>query len=117
LSALFLVGTGTYGLMAHFVARAHELAVRLALGATSSAVPNMIVWDGMRLAVAGLVIGVVAALALTRVIASFLFGIHPRDPVMFTMVVAVRVVVALVSVYAPALRASRLNAVDLLRRA
>jgi putative ABC transport system permease protein len=117
-SALLLAAIGIYGLMAYSVAvRAHEIAVRLALGAPRSSVRNMIVWDGMRLALAGLVIGVIAALALGGMIASFLFGIQPRDPVMLTTAVGVLAVVALVSVYLPALRASRLDAVDLLRRA
>lgn len=115
-SALFLAAIGIYGLIAHSVTqRAHEIGVRLALGAPRSSVRNMIVRDGMRLVVAGLAIGVGTALALGRVIASFLFGVQPRDPIMFAAAAGMLGAVALLSVCIPAVRASRLEVLDVLR--
>jgi ABC-type antimicrobial peptide transport system permease subunit len=116
-AALFLASVGIYGLMAHAVAqRAHEIGVRLALGAPRSSVRNMIVRDGMRLAVAGLAIGVIAALALSRMIASFLFGVQPRDPLMFAAATGILGAISLLSVCIPAARASRLEVLDVLRQ-
>jgi hypothetical protein len=75
-SALVLAAIGTYGLVAYSVQqRAQEIGIRLALGARASSIRNMVIAQGMRLAMAGVVVGIGAAFGLSRVIASFLFGV------------------------------------------
>ena len=86
-AALLLAAIGIYGLMAYSVEqRTQEMGIRLALGADALRVRNMIVWQGMRVALAGVVVGVAAALGLTRAIASFLFAVTTRDPLTFVVV-------------------------------
>ncbi len=115
-SALLLAAIGVYGLMAHSVAqRTHEIGIRLALGAESSQIRNMVVYRGLRLAVAGVACGLAAAFGLTRLIASFLFGVKASDPLVFFVVPAILVVVAISAVWLPAMRASRVNAIEALR--
>ena len=80
-AALFLAAIGIYGLMAYSVQqRTQEIGIRLALGAEPSQVRTMVVFQGMRLALLGVAIGIAAAFGLTRVIATFLFGVEERDP-------------------------------------
>jgi putative ABC transport system permease protein len=115
-SALLLAAIGIYGLMAYSVAeRAQEIGVRLALGADSSRIRNMVVFQGLRPVLAGVVCGLAAAFGLTRVIASFLFGVRPWDPLVFLVVPITLVVVALVAVWLPAMRASRVDPIHALR--
>jgi putative ABC transport system permease protein len=115
-SALLLAAIGIYGLMAYSVAqRTQEIGIRLALGAGSSGVRRMVVGQGMRLALAGVVIGLAAAFGLTRFIASFLFGVQPLDPATFTAIPLVLTAVALLAVWIPARRASRVDPVIALR--
>jgi predicted lysophospholipase L1 biosynthesis ABC-type transport system permease subunit len=115
-AALLLAAIGIYGLMAYTVEqRTQEIGIRLALGADASQVRNMIVRQGMGLALAGVVLGIGAAWGLSRVIESFLFGVKARDPLVFVAVPAVLAVVALLAVWLPANRASRVNPVDSLR--
>jgi putative ABC transport system permease protein len=115
-SALLLAAIGVYGLMAHSVAqRRHEIGIRLALGAESRAIRNMVVLQGLRLAVTGAVCGFSAAFGLTRLIASFLFGVKARDPLVFFVVPAIMVAVALIAVWLPAMRASRVDPIQALR--
>jgi len=115
-SALLLAAIGIYGLMAYSVThRAQEIGIRLALGAESSHIRNMVVFQGLRPALAGVVCGLVAAFGLTRVIASFLFGVKPWDPLVFFVVPVILVGVALVAVWLPAMSASRVDPIDALR--
>jgi putative ABC transport system permease protein len=95
--------------------RTYEIGIRLALGAEASQVRNMVVRQGMSLALAGVVTGLGAAWGLSRLIESFLFGVKGRDPAVFVIVPAVLGTVALLAVWLPANRAGRLNPVDSLR--
>jgi putative ABC transport system permease protein len=114
--ALLLAAIGIYGLMAYTVEqRRQEIGIRLALGAESSHVRNMVVRQGMSLALAGVAAGLGAAWGLTRLISSFLFGVKAHDPVVFIAVPVVLCVVALVAVFPPANRASRVDPIDSLR--
>jgi putative ABC transport system permease protein len=114
--ALVLAAMGIYGLMAYYVQqRTHEIGIRMALGAQSSNVRNMVVLHGMRLALLGVAIGVAGALGLTRFIASFLFGVKMLDPVVFLVVPLVLSGVAMIAVWLPALRASRIDPFNALR--
>jgi putative ABC transport system permease protein len=114
--ALLLAAIGIYGLMAYSVEqRTQEIGIRLALGAEASAVRRMIVGQGMALALAGVVIGLAAAFGLARLITTFLFGVTARDPLVFGGVPLVLAVVALVAVWLPALRASRVDPLIALR--
>ena len=115
-SALLLATIGIYGLMAYSVEqRTQEIGIRLALGAGASQVRNMVVLQGMILAIAGVVIGIVATFGLTRFVESILFGVKSRDPLVFVTVPVLLSIVALVAVWLPATRASRINPLDSLR--
>ncbi len=115
-SALLLAAIGIYGLMAYSVTqRAQEIGIRLALGAQSSHIRNMVVLQGLRPALAGVVCGLAAAFGLTHLIASFLFGVKPWDPLVFFVVPVILVGVALVAIWLPAMRASRVDPIHALR--
>jgi putative ABC transport system permease protein len=114
-SALLLAAIGIYGLMAYSVRlRARELGIRIALGAEMSRVRNMIILQGMRLALIGIAIGVVGAFGLTHLIANLLFGVKPWDPLAFITVPVLLSAVTLLSVWLPAIRATRIDAVQAL---
>jgi ABC-type antimicrobial peptide transport system permease subunit len=115
-SALILAAIGIYGLMAYSVQqRTQEMGIRMALGADRATIRNLVVWHGMRLALTGVVIGLGAAFGLTRLIASFLFGVKIYDPTVFIAVPVILTSVALVAVWMPATRASRLDPMQALR--
>jgi ABC-type antimicrobial peptide transport system permease subunit len=115
-SALFLSAIGIYGLIAYTVEqRAHEIGVRVALGAEPSRVRNMIVFQGMRPALVVVAIGIVAAYGLTRLLASMLYGVQPRDPITFVVVPIVLIGIALVSCWLPARKAAGINPSEALR--
>jgi len=95
--------------------RTQEIGIRVALGAGSHTVRNMIIRQGMSIALLGVAIGVASAYGLTRVIASFLFGVTARDPVVFVSVPLVLSGVALLGVWLPARRAARVDPVVALR--
>jgi len=116
LIALLLAAAGLYGAQAHAVGRRRrELGVRVALGAGRSGILGMVALQGMRVAVFGLAAGLVGALALTRVLSGFLFGIRPTDPPTLVGVSLVLLGVAVVASVLPALRATRLDPVEVLR--
>jgi putative ABC transport system permease protein len=115
-AALLLAAIGIYGLMAYSVAqRTQEIGIRLALGAESNSVRNMVVFQGLRLALAGVLVGLAAAFGLTRLIASLLFQVKAVDPLVFSVVPLVLIGVALVAVWLPAMRASRVDPIHALR--
>jgi len=111
-----LAAIGIYGLLAYSVEqRTHEIGVRVAIGADASQVQRMVVREGMRLALAGVAIGIAAALALARSIAGFLYGVSAWDPAVFIVMPVVLALVALVAVWLPARRASRVDPIVALR--
>ena len=115
--ALLLSAIGVYGLMAYSVQqRTAEIGIRMALGADENSVRNMVLRQGMTLAIAGIIIGVLSSLSLARVLAGFLFGVAPRDPTVFTMATLVLAGVAFIAVWLPARRATRLDPVTALRQ-
>lgn len=114
--ALLLAALGTYGVMSYMVAeRMHEMGIRMALGARGQGVLSLVMGRGLRLAGAGLLIGVVGAFALTRVMSSILFGVEATDPVTFVVVPVILLAVAAASCWVPALRATRVDPVQVLR--
>ncbi len=115
-SALLLAAIGIYGLMAYSVAqRTQEIGIRLALGAQTSDVRRMIVWQGMKLSLIGVAVGVAASFALARFIASFLFQVQKWDPLVFTAVPVTLLLVAWVAAWFPAVRASHVDPLGALR--
>ena len=115
-AALLLAAIGIYGLMAYSVEqRTQEIGIRLALGAEPGRVRNMVVLQGMRLVVVGIVIGLASASGLTRFIASLLFEVEAWDPSAFIAVPLVLTAVAMVAVMVPARRASRVDPMVALR--
>jgi putative ABC transport system permease protein len=115
-TALILAAIGIYGLMAYSVQqRTQEIGIRMALGADRSRIRELVVWQGMRLAIVGVVIGVAAAFGLTRYLASFLYGVESWDPLVFVTVPLILSAVALIAVWFPATRASRLDPQQALR--
>lgn len=115
--ALALAMIGIYGVLAYGVAqRRQEIGVRVALGATARDVRGLVLRQTARLAIVGLALGVVASLAVTRVLSRFLFQITPTDPPTFVGVVLILGGVALAAAYLPARRASRVDPLVALRR-
>jgi predicted permease len=115
-SALALAAIGIYGLMAYSVAqRTREIGIRMALGAEAGQVRKMVIVQGMRLAIIGVAVGVVAAFGLTRLMASFLFGVQARDPAVFVVMPLLLTIVSVIAVWLPARRASTVNPLIALR--
>jgi predicted permease len=116
LLALVLAAVGTYGILSYLVTeRRREIGIRMALGANRGLVLGMVMGQGMLLAVAGVVIGVLGALAVNRVIATLLFGVEPTDPATIAGVVATIAGVALLACYLPARRATLVDPMLVLR--
>jgi len=114
--ALILAFIGLYGLLAFTVTqRQREIGIRMALGAQRFDVLNLVVGQGMRLILAGVVIGLLGSFALTRVLASVLFKVEPDDPLTFVTVTFSLCVVALLASYSPALRATKVDPMVALR--
>jgi predicted permease len=108
--ALLLAAIGIYGLIAYSVEqRTQEIGIRLALGARAAQVRNMIVFQGLRLTVAGVILGLAAAFGLARFIGTFLFGVQARDPLVFVAIPVILGTVAMFAAWLPAGRASRVD--------
>jgi putative ABC transport system permease protein len=114
--ALALAAVGVYGVIAYSVAeRTHEIGIRVALGASRGDVAGMVMSQGLGMTVAGLVIGIGGALLATRYLATLLYGVTPRDPMILGVAAFVLGVVALAACWVPARRAMRVDPMVALR--
>jgi putative ABC transport system permease protein len=114
--ALLLATAGVFGVMAYSVSRrTREIGVRVALGARSRDVLTMILGQGLRTVLIGIAIGLAGSLALSRVIASLLFGVTATDPLTFAAVILLLVAAAMLACYLPARRAARIDPMVALR--
>ena len=113
---LNLAAVGIYGIISYSVGqRIHEIGIRMALGARPTDVLKVSVGQGAFLTLLGLLIGIVGALALSRLLSGLLFGVQPNDPVTFAAVAVFLCLVALVATYLPARRAAKIDPVIALR--
>jgi putative ABC transport system permease protein len=116
-TALLLSGIGIYGVMAYIVTqRTHEFGIRMALGARRSEVVRLVLAQGLRLAAAGIVLGVAGAAVTARAIGALLYDVDPRDPATFTLLSAALTFAALAACYVPARRAVQVDPIRALRR-
>jgi putative ABC transport system permease protein len=114
--ALLLAAVGTYGVMAYMVAgRTPEIGVRRALGAKPADVLRLVLGHGMRVALAGLLAGILVSLGLGGALSPMLFGVKASDPVTFASVGTLLMTVAVAACYIPARRAMRLNPIEAVR--
>jgi ABC-type antimicrobial peptide transport system permease subunit len=116
-TALLLAVTGIYGVISYLAAqRTKEMGIRLALGAATGQVSRLLVGQGAALALIGVGIGLFAALGLTRLLGSLLYGVGAADPVTFGAAALLLGGVAVLASYLPARRVSRLDPMSTLRR-
>ncbi len=116
LLGMLLAGTGLYGVTAFStLERTREIGIRMALGAERRDVLQAVLWQGMKLAMAGMAAGLAAALAATRLLQGLLFGVSPQDPMVLGAVTAALAVVALLACYLPARRAAKVDPMIALR--
>jgi ABC-type antimicrobial peptide transport system permease subunit len=114
--ALALGIIGIYGVMSYTVSqRKREIGIRLALGAQGGDVLHMVLRQGTKLALLGVVIGIVAALGLTRLMTNLLFGVTAHDPLTFVAVAGLLILIALLACYIPAHRATLVDPMVALR--
>ena len=110
LLALLLASVGLYGVISYLVGqRKHELGVRIALGAGRRDVLRLIVNHGMKMALGGVALGILAALGLTRLLTEMLYGVSATDPVTFTVIALSLIAVALAACFVPAWRATKVD--------
>jgi putative ABC transport system permease protein len=115
-AGMLLAAMGTYGLVSYTVAqRTHEIGIRMALGASGASVIGQFVGGGLRLASAGIAVGVLAALGVSRLLGGLLFGVSGLDPVSFARALAIVLGGVLLATVIPAWRAARTNPVRILR--
>lgn len=108
--ALALAAVGIYGVLAYLVSqRTQEIGIRLAIGADRSQVLGLVLWQGLSLAAVGIVVGLIGALALTRLMQGLLYEVRPNDPMTFVAVAAALLLVALVASFLPARRATKVS--------
>jgi putative ABC transport system permease protein len=116
LTALLLAGLGIYGVISYMVSeRTHEIGIRLVLGAQRENIMQMIVNQGLRLAITGAALGLVGAAIVSRLMAGLLYGVRPTDPLAFVGVALLLIGVALLACYLPARRALRVDPMVALR--
>jgi putative ABC transport system permease protein len=116
LSATLIAACGIYGLMAYTVSqRRREIGVRMALGADRRDVLRDVLTRALRIVLVGVVMGLAGAVAVTRVLQRFLFGVTPTDPMVFTIVTLLLMAIGLVAAWLPARRATRVDPWDALR--
>jgi predicted permease len=116
LVAMLLAMIGVYGVISYSVQRrTNEIGIRMALGAERSTVFRLVLGEGMRLALIGGAVGIVVALALTRLLAGMLFGVTAHDPITYVAVAAALALVAAVACWLPAYRATRVDPIEALR--
>lgn len=114
--ALVVAGLGVYSVISYLVTqRVREISIRVALGARAADITSMVLGQGAAMAMAGIVAGAIASIAVTRLLANSLFEVTPTDPVAFGGVIVLLLVVALVACWLPARRAARVEAMDVLR--
>jgi putative ABC transport system permease protein len=114
--AMVMAAIGVFGVMSYAVnLRSREMGIRLALGARPSEVRWMVVMDGMKQALAGVVIGIAGAIWLTRMMTSLLFGVTPGDPLTLATVATLLLATAALACYVPARRATRVDPLIVLR--
>src|ERR1017187_2264251 len=113
---MFLAAIGLYAVIAFLVnRRRHEIGTRLAVGAEHQDILRLVGSQGLRLAAMGIVLGLAVSLAVTRLMSDLLYGVRPRDPVTFAVSAAVVILIALVAIYIPARRATRVDPMVALR--
>jgi ABC-type antimicrobial peptide transport system permease subunit len=114
--ALILATIGIYGVMAYLVNQGtREIGIRMALGATQRTILALIVSQGLKLALSGVLIGVVASFVLGRLVSGMLFGVTATDPVTFSAIAGLLILIALIASFIPALRAARIDPMVSLR--
>ncbi len=117
LVALMLPAVGLYGVLYYIVSqRTNEIGIRVVLGATSAEIRRLVLWQGMQPVAAGIALGLAASIGVTRYMESLLFGVSASDPATFGSVTAVLAVVAMIACSVPALRATRIDPAEALRR-
>jgi putative ABC transport system permease protein len=114
--ALALAAIGIYGVMAYLVIQGtREIGIRMALGATQRTVLRLVVKQGMMLALGGVVVGLIASFAFSRLVSSLLYGVTSSDPLTFASITVLLLIVALIASYIPARRAARIDPMISLR--